>query len=151
MSETTPASPAGEMIVTAKSKGKAKAVTAVPGSEEDDAEEESGDEPVEVAPKPRATRGMRASKAKGSAVTPSKVNVRGAEAVQEPEVEAKVEVKVEIVRNVPPCTKCAAKNVVCEGQPGNGLSRVCEGACGLFVARRRVSFWLVECEWITRY
>ncbi len=67
MSETTPASPAGEMIVTAKSKGKTKAVTAVPGSEEDDAEEESGDEPVEVAPKPRATRGMRASKAKGSA------------------------------------------------------------------------------------
>ncbi len=130
------------MIVTAKSKGKAKAVTAVPGSEEDDAEEESGDEPVEVAPKPRATRGMRASKAKGSAVTPSKANVRGAEAVQEPEVEAKVEVKVEIVRNVPPCTEVRCEERGVRGAAGNGLSRVCEGACGLFVARRRVSFGL---------
>ncbi len=127
MSVTTPVSPAGETIVTAKLKGKAKEVTDV---DEDEAEEESGDEPVEAAPKPRATRGARAIKAKGSAVTPSKANVRGAEAVQEPEVEAKVEVKVEIVRNVPPCTKCAAKNVVCEGQPGMACLGCAKGHVG---------------------
>ncbi len=48
---------------------------------------------------------MRASKAKGSAVTPSKATARSAEEIEEP----KVEVKVEIVQNVPPCTRCAAE------------------------------------------
>ncbi len=81
-------------------------MTEVLGSEEDDAEEESGDEPVEAAPKPRATRGMRASKAKGSAATPTKATARSAEEIEEP----KVEVKVEIVRNIPPLYE-----VCCEG------------------------------------
>ncbi len=83
-------------------------------------------------------------------MTPSKANVRGAEAVQEPEVEAKVEVKVEIVRNVPPCTKCAAKNVVCEGSREWLVSGVRRG---MWVVRCEEAgeFWLVECEWITRY
>ncbi len=117
------------MIVTAKSKGKAKEVTEVLGSEEDDAEEESGDEPVEAAPKPRATRGMRASKAKGSAATPSKATARSAEEIEEP----KVEVKVVIVRNIPPCTRCAAREVVCEGQPGMACLGCAKGHVGCSV------------------
>ncbi len=55
------------------------------GSEEDDAEEESGDEPCRGGSESRERRGgMRASKAKGSAATPSKAAARSAEEIEEP-------------------------------------------------------------------
>ncbi len=92
-------------------------------------EEESGDEPVEVAPKPRATRGMRASKAKGSAVTPSKATARSAEEIEEPKVEVKVRSygTFRLVRGV------AAREVVCEGQPGMACLGCAKGHDGCSV------------------
>ncbi len=60
-----------------------------------------------------------------------------------------MEVKVEIVRNIPPCTRCAAREVVCEGQPGMACLGCAKGHVGCSVRGRQVSR-LVESGWVTR-